>query len=232
VVYLNGGDGTWSKRAEVGSGNFGSSLAVADMNGDGLLDIVTGSERRGFRGILNLGQPDGSWREVVIDELRPDAIFRAVAVGDFDHDGKNDLAVGYLSSELGVDRRGIDVLLARGAGWQRKTLLADQTRVPIGALATGDIDGDGALDLVAVDGAGQLLVFRGDGRGGFAREPIAKPPLAEKCTGYGLSLSNVDGAKGDDIVASFADESDGDPIVGGAPCPSQGSLRVWHVRLD
>lgn len=232
VVYLNDGDGTWTKRAEVGSGSFGSTLAVADVDGDGLLDIVAGSDRRGFRGILNLGQPDGSWREVEIAELRPDAIPHAVAVGDFDGDGRKDIAVGYQTSELGVDRRGIDVLFARGGGWQRKTLVADESGETIGALATGDIDGDGALDLVAVDDGGALLVFRGDGRGGFAREPVETPFQTERCAGYGLLLRNLDGAPGDEIVASFAGESDENPLTGGAPCRSQGSLHAWKARLD
>lgn len=232
VVYLNDGDGTWTKRGQRGSGSFGSSLAVADVDGDGLLDIVAGSERRGFRGILNLGQADGSWREVEIAELRPDAIVRAVAVADFDRDGRNDLAVGYLSTELGVDRRGIDVLLARGGSWQRLPLLADESGEAIGALATGDLDVDGSIDLAAVDEAGKLYVFHGRSDGGFAHARLQQPALAETCAGYGLRLSSVDGAPGDDLVASFADEDDGNPLSGTLPCPSQGSLRVWRAAPD
>jgi hypothetical protein len=231
TVYINGGDGTWTKRTQRGSGSFGNTVAVADMNGDGLLDILAGSERRGHRGILNLGQPDGSWREVAIEQLRPDALLRAVAAGDFDGDGRNDIAVGYVSSELGVDRRGVDVLLARGDTWERKALLAGESRDAIGAVATGDLDGDGKLDLVAIDDTGALHVFRGDGKGGFAREPVAQPALAEQCAGYGLRLAKITGGTADDIVASFADESD-DVFSGSKRCPSQGGVRAWKPSFD
>jgi len=48
------------------------------------------------------------------------------------------------------------------------------------ALAAADVDGDGMLDLlVASDGAEDVTVFRGDGRGGFTREqsfPVGPSP--------------------------------------------------------
>lgn len=231
TVYTNGGDGSWQKRTAHGSGSFGNTLAVADVNGDGLLDIVAGSERRGFRGILNLGKPDGSWQETEIAALRPDAITRAVAVADFDGDGKNDLAVGYVSAELGVDRRGVDVLLARDGSWRRRTLLAEEGRDGINALAAGDLDGDRHTDLAAIDEAGTLHLFRGDGAGGFRREPLASPALAEQCAGYGLQLGKVSGGDRDDVVASFADE-DGNLLSGETSCRSQGSVRAWRTTFD
>lgn len=232
TIYLNGGDGSWTKRTQLGSGSFGNSLAVADVNGDGLLDVVAGSERRGFRGILNLGQPDGSWKETEIAALRPDGLTQAVAVADFDRDGKPDIAVGYVNTELGVDRRGIDVLLNRAGTWQRVTLLADEGREGgFNALATGDLNADGAPDLVAVDDQGVLGLFRGDGKGGFTLEPLAQPALAEKCSGYGLAAAKITGGSADDIVASFAD--DNEELLGGGPrCPSQGSLRAWKPTFD
>lgn len=231
TVYLNGGDGTWTKRTQVGTGSFGSSLAVADVNGDGLLDVVAGSERRGFRGILNLGRPDGSWQETEIAELRPDGLMQAVAAADFDGDGKPDIAVGYVNSELGVDRRGIDVLLNRDGTWQRVTLLAEEGRDGFNSLSSGDLNGDGARDLVALDDAGALHLFLGDGKGAFTREPLARPALGEKCAGYGLRTAKIGGRSADDIVASFADESD--ELLGSGPrCPSQGSLQAWKPGFD
>jgi hypothetical protein len=229
AIYLNGGDGSWTKVAEPGSGSFGSTLAVADVNGDGLLDVVTGSERRGFKSLLNLGQPDGRWRETEIAELRPDAIFRAVAVGDFDRDGKPDIAVGFLAYQLGVERRGIDVLLARDGGWERKTLLAEESQVGIGALATGDVDGDGALDLIAVDAEGKLSVFRGDGRGGFASAPVDLPAVKEKCAGFDVHVAKSRARSIPAIIASFADEGEVGPTGGAPACPSQGSVRAWRA---
>lgn len=233
AVYLNEGDGTWTKRQQSASGNFGSSLAVADLTGDGRLDILTGTDRRGFRGLLNVGQPDNGWRETDLPELRPDALVRSVAVADFDGDGRNDIVLGYLSSELGIDRRGIDVLLARdGGSWQRKTLLADETAIAVGALATGDVNADGAADVAAADDEGALHLFLGDGRGGFARGALEAPQPGGTCKAYSVRLAPLDATPGDDIVVAFADEDDGDALTGSAPCPSQGSLKAFRVNAD
>src|SRR5207248_475804 len=82
---------------------------------------------------------------------RPSAYVRAVASADFDGDGRDDLAVGYMSYELETWRSGVDVLLSRPGGVQeRRVLFASEDKVGIFALAAGDVDGDRARDLVAL----------------------------------------------------------------------------------
>jgi len=232
VVYLNQGDGTWSKLAGAGGGgSFGDAVATGDFNGDGRLDFVTASASQGNKGVLNLGQPDGTWKVAAIDALRPGATFRGIGAADFDGDGREDLAVGYGSLELGVWRTGVDILSARPEGkWERLTLWSDLGSDGIWGLSAGDVDGDKAADVVALTGSGTTLVFLGNGKGGFTREEGPELTLADitGCKGYHVELADLDGDGVAEITASFAGE--GGDFLGSEKCPSGGSLRVWKAE--
>jgi hypothetical protein len=231
ALYLNRGRGAWQRRDD-GLGRerlFGASLALGDIDGDGRTDFATGSSVLGRTDLVNLGRADGGWTPTAVPVVRPRAYVRAVTVADFDGDGRADVAVAYQSFELGVWRAGIDVLgLGADGRWRRRALHAEADRRGVWALASGDLDGDGRRDLVAVTGRGELLLFLGDGRGGFTREPPLAPPFPGGCRGTHVALADLDGDGRDDVVASFADEAG----AGGAPdlCPSQGGLRAWRVE--
>ena len=102
---------------------------MADFNGDGRPDFATGSAVMGARGP---GQPRPGGR-LLGDAYRSTCCGRrpssaAVAAGDFDGDGRHDLAVGYTNYELGVWRTGIDVLLSPPDGsWDRRPLGSEET---------------------------------------------------------------------------------------------------------
>ncbi len=230
VVYLNQGDGSWVKTtggAKAGTA-FGDALAVGDLNGDRRLDFVTGTSSLGQGTLVNLGQEDGSWQTLAVATLRPNALVYAVAVADFDRDGHDDFALGYLSRELEVWRSGVDVMYARPFGWERRPLASEESQDGVSALAAGDLDGDGALDLVALTGGGRGWVFLGDGKGGFVREESAEIDVGERgCRGYHAALADLDGDGADELVAGFAGE--GQELDGSQLCPSGGSLRAWKA---
>lgn len=231
VVYLNQPDGTWSKKSQ-GNANdnvFGDSLVAADFNGDGRPDFLTSTSVMSFKGLLHLARADGGWEMVEVPQVRPNAYVRAVAAADFDSDGKTDLALGYLSTELSW-RTGVDVLLARdGGAWERRTLGVVDGRQGVTALAAGDLDGDGHPDLVGLTGEGLTWIFVGDGKGGFTREEAPEiPQYAGKCRGYHAEIADLDGDGRNDIVASFAGE--GSPVYDPDFCPSGGGLVAWRVQ--
>lgn len=233
LLYLNQGDGTWKKQdAAVQDQSYGDALVVTDFDKDGKPDFAAASALTGNRTLVYLHQQDGSWKGVPSEALRPQAIFRGVAAGDFNRDGRVDLAVGYASNELGVGRTGVDVLLARADGsWDRRALGVQDGRDGIWALGAGDLDGDGALDLVGITGAGDAWVFLGDGKGTFTREqsPELGPPDSG-CTGYHVELEDLDGDGAAELVAGYAGEGSTSPIAGGlGKCASGGSLRAWKA---
>jgi hypothetical protein len=110
-VQLGNGDGTFQAPANfaIPSGPNGSvlaaSLALADLNGDGQLDVVTGTFDPGagngsYQTDVLLGNGDGTFEAA--QAVGPGG--RSVGVADFNHDGKLDIvSVGETASyvELG-----------------------------------------------------------------------------------------------------------------------------------
>lgn len=232
-IYLNQGDGTWvpvvgsSEQRQV----FGDDLALADFDGDGRTDFVTSSNAMGAANLvyLNAKSAAGKW---ITKELpvRPRAYSNSVAVGDFDGDKRPDVALSYTSFELGVNRVGVDLYLARKDGsWSRKGVISRPGKIGFSGLEGGDVDGDGALDLVAVDHDGYVLVLLGDGTGGFSSEtsPEAQQPRG-MCRGYGLKLVDVDRDGKAEVLASFAGE--GDALFDPSRCPGRGGIAAWSVE--
>ena len=232
-IYINRGDGTWAALAETGARLeiFGDDIAVADLDGDGSPDFLISSSVMGRMDLLYLqgkvvGEP---WRAISLP-LRPNAFVNAVAVGDFDRDRRTDFALTYTSFELGVNRVGLDLYLARGGeNWERRPTFVQDGRVALSALDAGDLNGDRLLDLAAIDRDGFLYVFLGDGKGGFAREdsPEAQQPRG-LCRGYGLRMADIDRDGRAEIVASYADEAN--PIYEPLRCPGGGGVAAWTLE--
>ncbi|MES1211312.1 MAG: VCBS repeat-containing protein, partial [Acidobacteriota bacterium] len=204
VIFLNegvdAGSGKWVRKDQGTDAAqiFGDSVATGDFDGDGRLDFVTAASFVDRKDIVHLGRADGGWATSRLD-LRPRGYVTAVAAGDFDKDGRDDAAVAYINSEAGVLRSGIDVFLARpgtdGLGWERRGLAAVDGRVGYFALDTGDLDGDKSVDLVALTGDGQVLIFLGESQGSFVRAEMPAGAVASEpgCRGYDVRLVDLDG---------------------------------------
>ena len=231
-VYLNQGDGTWVTLPETGprAEIYGDDLAVADFDGNGSPDFLTSTNAMSRTDLLYLQgtKVGGPWSSVELP-LRPRAYVNAVATGDFDRDGRVDIALTYTSFELGVIRVGVDLYLARRQGeWERLPVLAREGRGAFSALDAGDLDGDKLVDLVATDHDGGMAVLLGDGKGGFASEvsPETQQPRSN-CRGYGLRIFDLDRDGRSEIVATYAGEAN--PLYDPDRCASRGGVAVWTL---
>jgi len=154
VPFLNTGTGHFVQKAPIGGGDDGWLSGVADVNGDGNLDILFEGEAQGNGAVeVYLGNGNGTFTyKSQANEDNYDG--NPIGIGDFNGDGKLDLAV--------TDFDQVDIFLGNGDG-------TFQPFVPYacypcgGGITAADFNGDGKLDLVV----GELTVFLGNGDGTF-----------------------------------------------------------------
>jgi len=115
---------------------------IADLNGDGKLDLVTANGGSNTVSVL-LGNGDGSFG--VWTDFETEEFARSVAVGDLNGDGRPDLAVATMYSNT------ISVLLGKGDGSFSAKAGYGTGKQPE-AVAIGDLNGDGRPDLAVANG--------------------------------------------------------------------------------
>ena len=185
VVALGHGDGTFSPRAGIPVniasspapyGNIGTSgaIAVGDMNGDGIPDIVT----NGISILLGDGKGGFPTREDFLNTAG-----ESVILADFDGDGKLDVVIGtgnpLVLNALGFVEGTLTVFLGDGTGSLAAAPIAPSP-IPItenpsplnfpgtvqdASLASGDFNHDGIADLALVTAFQYLTVFLGNASG-------------------------------------------------------------------
>jgi hypothetical protein len=171
------------------------------------------------------------YRDVMLESVPGLAFTYAVATGDFDEDGKDDIVTSFGTHDGGVPRSGLSLHSRDVEGaWKSKLLFVDNGLEAIWALAAGDVDGDRHLDLVAASHKGKVSILLGDGKGGMAIEDAAGLDAPPACRGYGLRLADADGDGRPEIFASFAGEAgDMAKLLDQPLCPGEGALRAWKL---
>jgi dienelactone hydrolase len=166
-ILLGNGDGTFEPAMEFSTGPAPYSVAVGDFNGDGKLDLAIANSGPPIPSDISilLGNGDGTFQPAVYYGTGSGTGPASVAVGDFNHDGKLDLAVANFS--CGTPCGNIAVLLGNGDGTFQPAVNYNAGKQPI-SIAIGDFNNDGNLDLaVGNASSSNVSVLLGNGDGTF-----------------------------------------------------------------
>ena len=161
-VLLGNGNGTFQPAVSygTGSGTGPAFVAVGDFNRDGKLDLAVANSNSSNVSVL-LGNGDGTFQTAVNYDVG--GAPTSIAVGDFNHDGKLDLAVAV---PVPGPSTYVSVLLGNGDGTFQTAVNYNAPYAP-DAVAVGDFNGDGNLDLVVGNRSSNISVFLGNGDGTF-----------------------------------------------------------------
>jgi hypothetical protein len=231
-ILLGNGDGTFTRLANFSDsvgGQIPISFAVADVNGDGIDDLVVTHNDVNSTVHILLGNGDGTFT------LSPNQLTLGggnynVSTGDFNGDGNIDLA--FFPSN---DGSSIIIFLGGGTGGFTP---GSTVTIPSGIQAydIGDFNGDGTLDLAILTNqpvppdyyryALETLLGKGDGTFPKTTEPTVVGQL------YALALGDFNGDGLPDLALLSADpfvptgialgNGDGTFSQGAIPAPSAG----------
>jgi len=158
-IFLGNGNGTFGPERLIPD-SLSSSIALGDLNGDGKMDIIAAGGISGSgRLSVFLGNGDGTFTPIPQVALSSLSNSAPIALGDFNGDGKLDVAV--------VAQTGVYVLLGNGDGTFGNpipygTVSSSET------LAIADLNGDGKLDILLGDVSSKsVATLLGNGDGTF-----------------------------------------------------------------
>jgi hypothetical protein len=159
-VMLANGTGGFNPVVSYPAGASTSFVSQGDFNGDKKLDLVATSVTGKLATIL-LGNGDGTFQNGVTSPVGIDSQPASVVVGDFNRDGKNDIAVASFAPPA------IMIMLGNGNGTLRTASYISGIINTPADLKLGDFNGDGKLDLVStgifIGPNADVFLGKGDG---------------------------------------------------------------------
>jgi Bacterial Ig-like domain (group 3)/FG-GAP-like repeat len=178
-VLLGNGDGTYQPVMTYDSGGeLTTSAAIADVNGDGKMDVLVTNEcagtgcNSGSVSVL-LGNGDGTYQAAKGYNSGPGGA-HSVAVADVNHDGKPDLVLADLCEQGDCTQGSVGVLLGNGDGSFQPVVSYASGGYQARSIAVADVNLDGKLDLLVANSCiiggcpkGEVGVLLGNGNGTF-----------------------------------------------------------------
>jgi hypothetical protein len=157
-VYINGGHGTFDLNRRVPFGPADARIRMvesADLDGDGVRDLVAIDEERGVT--VYFGRGNGSFSEGVLiadGKVTP----YALTVGDLNADSKIDIVVGHVEAPS-------TIYFNDGSGRHYTAVQFGDAKGTVYGFSIGDVDRDGRPDIaVARSDAPNLLFFSDEAR--------------------------------------------------------------------
>ena len=188
-------DGT--SRLTAPTSNGGVAIGVADMNGDGMDDIL--HLQNGLQLRLEYQKPGGAAFTALNVGSTPTARQWAVSVGDTDNNGYPDILIGGYYDGLKHYRAN-----ATGSGYSSTTL--NSPSIFSQAISMIDINRDGLLDIFACHDDAECAKWRNTGNGAFVEAAnlidTRTVPASDNSGNYGIVWSDYDNDGDQDLYLS------------------------------
>jgi len=193
-VYLGDGKGRFAQAqgSPFPAGENCADVAAGDFNNDGNLDVALANHGvKAVTILLGNGKGQFSFAPGSPINVASNPHPHGIAVGDFDHDGKLDVA-----TDSWAENR-VLVLFGKGDGTFRPPgVKFDVGKMPYQRLRSADLNDDGNSDIITSNfESNSISVLLGDGNGGFTRKDFPAPPNP-----FGIAIADVDGDKHLDVV--------------------------------
>jgi len=240
--------------------NMGHAVASGDFNGDGYLDLAIaapyespGADPKSGYVFIYRGGPYGLAPWHGLDQAglgnneNLDRFGSSLAVGDFNNDGRDDLAVGAPGEAPGADPKSGYVFVFKGwkngltawKGLQQTGIGVNEAGDNFGySLATGDFDGDGKADLAVgapyedyagANMTGRVYTYRGSFGGPIAWKSLGQASLgsteAGDRFGFALAAGDFDNDGKDDLAV-------GAPYESPASDPQSGYVFIFRGNIS
>jgi hypothetical protein len=224
-VLLNNGDGTFAAPVNYAVGNSPCNVAVADMNGDTVLDLIVANKSDNSLTVL-LNQGNGTF--VAQAAFTVPAAPVSITAGDFNNDNKNDVAL--------VAGSNVYVYNGTGSGTLQTTPATLAAGTFPGLLSAGHFHDPNKLDLAVVDvfpSSTGVAILLNDGTGSFAA-PVqydlgASPNVSfAGATPNSLAIGDLNGDNKMDLaVANGQFANNGVSVLLGNGDGTFGGLTSW-----
>jgi hypothetical protein len=196
-LLLGTGTGSFSVPTNFTVGINPISIITADFNGDTKVDIAVANANSDNISIL-LGNGLGNFTTSSTPSTGASTSPRCITVGDFNTDGKLDLAVSlYAQWSVGV-------LLGNGNGTFGSINNFSTIGFPPEGVTTVDLNSDGKLDLISANDCpnGSVSIFIGNGLGNFASATTFT--IGGAISSRAVKSADLNGdSKNDLVVANF-----------------------------
>lgn len=184
-ILLNDGQAHFVGSNIPGSSALGTSVAIGDLNGDGIADAFV-SAATNSKILLNDGHGQFTLQSTAGD-ARVDS--QAAVIGDFNGDGSNDVFVtGYSYDSAFGPFAPNQLLLNDGHGNFSSDTVSGSGQGAFDA-EIADINGDGKNDVVVANAYSQSQVYYGDGAGHFTIASLGPSGVLDN----GIAVGDIDG---------------------------------------